>query len=88
MSNLISAPNKRKMEALELPHPNATVNRVAMAERFVAGMSELPMFMGELNVATLANLGPFAWALVAEALGENVPSEMTVAVIVGMVAAK
>jgi hypothetical protein len=65
-------------------HPKHTKNRLAMARRIVEFLDTHPAFDG-VDAETVVEFDDRTWALIAHVMGEKrVPSEGTVATVIGM----
>lgn len=70
------------------PHARHAQNRIAKAQRFVAKLEAFAFFSAALDAKVLAELGPALWALIADQISEDAPSEVTAAIICGIVAGR
>lgn len=70
-------------------HPAAIRNRVAKARRIVAAIDSMPDIFADVTADVLAELSPTGWALLNTVAGETRPlSDLTIATVIGMVAAR
>ena len=74
-----------------IPHPVATANRVALANRIVAALDAMPDLFaaGAPSAVAVAQFGPTIWNAINAELGRDRPiSPMTVAMVTGILAAR
>lgn len=74
-----------------IPHPVATANRVALANRIVETLDSNPGLFasGAPSALAVAQFGPSLWEVVNNSLGRERPiSPLTVAVVIGILAAR
>ena len=79
------------MNTTAVPHPKATANRVALSHQIVGVLDASPGLFAAGHPTSLAvsQFGPAVWADVNAVLGRTRPiSPMTVAVVVGLLAAR